>query len=353
MQEDHSETVPTESVFARQSNPAVFVRRTAPTPRNAFSTFWKFAAERQQVYLKRVAGEQPPWTEDTILRTFKFTNVYRAADRVSQFLINDVQPACGEDPETLFLSTILFKLFNRIETWKALIHSDGPPDPSAFTPHVYAEILEGIRAKRMPIYSGAYIMPSGGQSRPKHLMHLQLLVSMLRDRLPFKVAESGSLRDSYNLLRSYPSLGPFLAYQYAIDLNYSTITCHSEMEYIVPGPGAIDGISKCFESLGDYSPADAIRWTTESQRTNFERQGLEFPGLWGRPLQLIDVQNLFCEVSKYTRESHPDLPGTSRRTRIKQRFKPTGPLPLPRFPADWNINHAVMAQNRPSSAAPD
>ncbi len=31
-----------------------------------------------------------PWAEDSILRAYKFCNVYRATDRVSQYLIRDV-----------------------------------------------------------------------------------------------------------------------------------------------------------------------------------------------------------------------------------------------------------------------
>ena len=35
---------------------------------------------------------QPPWTSDPILLRYRFTNAYRAADRVSQFLLRRVQP---------------------------------------------------------------------------------------------------------------------------------------------------------------------------------------------------------------------------------------------------------------------
>ena len=62
-----------------------------PTPRQpVFDMYWYFAAERQHIFESRVAGEAGPWTDDEIFREFKFCNVYRAADRVSQFLIRDV-----------------------------------------------------------------------------------------------------------------------------------------------------------------------------------------------------------------------------------------------------------------------
>ena len=58
---------------------------------DVFNTYWRFAAERQSVFFRRVCGALPPWTSDPILLRFRFTNAYRAADRVSQFLIRQVQ----------------------------------------------------------------------------------------------------------------------------------------------------------------------------------------------------------------------------------------------------------------------
>ena len=81
----------------------------------------------------------------------------------------------------------------------------------------------------------------------------------------------------------------------------------------MPGPGARDGIHKCFDDLGGLSETDIIRLVTDRQEYEFEQLGLEFRSLWGRPLQLIDCQNLFCEVSKYARVVHPDVEGSQRK----------------------------------------
>ena len=203
-------------------------------------------------------------------------------------------------------------------------------------------LLENLRRERKPIYSAAYIMPSGGRiGMPKHRMHLKLIRRMLDERLPERLQESKSLAEAYKLVLSYPTLGPFLAFQYVIDLNYSTLMNHSEHGFVVAGPGALDGLSKCFESLGEYSPTDAILWLSDIQEEEFARYGLDFEGLWGRPLQPVDVQNLFCEVSKYTRVTHPEIRGRTGRRRIKQRFRMTGPLPKPFFPPKWGLNQRI------------
>lgn len=61
------------------------------TPTVVFDTYWRFAAERLAMFYRRYGEPAGPWTSDSILRSYRFTNVYRAADRVSQYLIAEVQ----------------------------------------------------------------------------------------------------------------------------------------------------------------------------------------------------------------------------------------------------------------------
>ena len=86
-----------------------------------------------------------------------------------------------------------------------------------------------------------------------------------------------------------------------------------------------------------------IRLVAERQQVEFDRLDLPFRSLWGRPLQLIDSQNLFCEVDKYARVAHPEIAGLSGRTRIKQVFQPN-PTPVQyMYPSKWGINEKVAA----------
>jgi hypothetical protein len=136
-------------------------------------------------------------------------------------------------------------------------------------------------------------------------------------------------------------IGEFLAYQLATDINYSEITDFSEMDFVVPGPGARDGICKCFESLGGLNEAEMIRLMADKQEEEFNNFGLSFQSLWGRRLQLVDCQNLFCEVDKYARLAHPQIAGRSNRKRIKQTYK-VNPAPIRYwYPPKWGINMGV------------
>ena len=295
------------------------------------------------MYLRRLAGAPAPWTDDAVLATYRFTNTFRAADRVSQYLIRLVYNQLKDaTPDTLFLCVMLFKVFNRIDTWEAIDANLGLPDADTFDYSACDRMLSVLRT-RQPIYSAAYIMPSGKtKGVPKHRMHLGLIRQMIEDQAPRHLEESKRLEDAYNILLAYPSLGPFLAFQYAIDLNYTTLMDHPEQSYVVPGPGALDGLSKVFRSLGDHSPTDAIRWLSDRQDVEFARHHIEFNGLWGRQMQPIDVQNVLCEVSKYTRRTSPSVKGLLGRSRIKQRYSSGEALPMPFFPPKWGLSRPIQ-----------
>lgn len=312
-------------------------------PTKVFDTYWRFAVERQEVFFRRLEGTPPPWSDDPIIQRHRFTNAYRASDRVSQYLIRKVLYAGMQQPSELFFRTILFKLFNRIDTWELLEATLGGLHASEFKPHLYERVLDTAREENKRIYSAAYIMPAapGEQGHAKHSGHLRLLERMLHDDLPQRLADARSLRHGYEILRAYPMMGDFLAYQYIVDLNYSQLLDFSEMDFVVPGPGAQRGIRKCFSGVAGLREADIIRHVAEIQNEEFARRGLAFRDLWGRPLQLIDCQNLFCEVDKYARVAHPDMTAQSGRTRIKQVFHPLGRPPMPWYPPKWRLNERV------------
>jgi hypothetical protein len=313
-------------------------------PTEVFDTYWRFAAERQEIFFRKAMCLPPRWTDDDILHKHKFTNAYRAADRVSQFLIRHVIYEGSQEPEELFFRIILFKLFNRIETWKLLGESVGSIAWNTYEFTRYERALSAAMAKGIRIYSAAYMMPSGsrqfGSSR-KHINHLRLLESMMRNELSDQIRRARSMREAFELIRGFPTIGDFLAYQFVTDLNYSTLTDFSEMEFVVAGPGAKDGIRKSFRNLGGLNESELILLVAQRQHDEFIRRGIRFRSLWGRPLQLIDCQNLFCEVDKYARVAHPLVRGISARTRIKQKYRSQGGPIDYWFPPKWMLNDAI------------
>jgi hypothetical protein len=312
---------------------------------DVYDTYWRFAAERQAIFLRRLRGCAKPWTEDPILRDFKFCNVYRASDRVSQYLLRNViysEEAADLSADDSFLRIVLFRLFSKEATWEVLESTIGLITRSTFQPERLATTLD-ITRLRGPIYTSAFILAPEGKGTSKHRSHLAVVKAMFNSgKLPRALAGASSLRDVYDALVAWPMIGPFLAYQLAIDLNYSEHLNFSENDFTMPGPGALRGLKKVFVSFGDTKPNALIHHMVDVQEDEFRRLGLEFGGLFGRPLHAIDCQGLFCEVDKYSRQAFPEL--RSERVRIKQKFTPAAREIELFYPPKWNLNDRLPRQ---------
>lgn len=318
-------------------------------PTEVYDSYWRFAAERQAIFFRRLGGEPGPWTDDPILARHRFTNAYRAADRVSQFLIGQVIYGQGRSmmPREQLFRILVFKLFNKIDTWSLLEARLGPLTWEDFDYGAYDNVLTAAMRDGRRLYSAAYIIPPvkwPDGDGTKHRGHLHLIRTALTGSLGDHLEGATSLGEVFALLKQLPSLGDFLAFQLAIDLNYATLIDFPEDSFVVAGPGARDGIAKCFINAGDYVAEDIIEFVYDRQETEFDRLGLKFQDLWGRRLQLIDCQNLFCEISKYARVAHPDVAGVSGRTRIKQIFNAEPAHHCVWFPPKWGINNRLPAQ---------
>ena len=320
------------------SNASFLLNKTS-----VYDAYWRFACERQNIFFKRINGEMYPWTDDDILLKYKFTNVYRATDRVSQYLIKNVIYSGEYSPEDQLFRILLFKIFNKIETWDYLKTKLGEIRYTTFDIEQYDSVLCEMISNRMTIYSAAYIMPSGKSSfgsGKKHRNNLLLLDHIMKDGLSGALAKMKTMDELYEKLLSYDTIGEFLAFQYAVDINYSELCDFSEMDFVKAGPGAKRGIEKCFSNFKNYTYEDIIRYVADVQEKEFERLGLEFKTLYGRPMQLIDCQNVFCEIDKYSRVAFPEYNESSNRTRIKQQYifenKPAIDF---MFPPKWGLNN--------------
>lgn len=318
-----------------------------PIPSEAYYLYWHFASERQEVFFNRI-NNQLILTKDEILLTYKFTNAYRASDRVSQYLIHNIlySQDCYSNEDTMF-RLLLFKVFNKIETWEYLEENIGGIRWGSFDIYRYDKLLDESMARGNKIYSNAYMMPRPSLSThpKKHTNHLLLLEHMMLDGITEKVLNATSLQVVYEILKTYPSIGNFLAFQYTIDINYSNLIDFSENDFVVAGPGALDGISKCFTNANQFSAEYIIKHMMEIQKEEFNRYDYKFQNLWGRDLHLIDCQNLFCEFSKYTRVAMPNIQGVANRTRIKQKYKYNNKPIDYFFPPKWEINSLVGVTN--------
>lgn len=335
-------------------SPKHFVRRSPPQMRKGvYELYWTFASRRQAAFEARLNGQSQPWTTDPILQVYKFCNVFRAADRVSQYMIRDV--AYRQDAETTARDRVFqitaFRTFSNIATWESVTDElGGAPRLDHLRSGAFERALDRVKSNNGGLYTGAFILCANKAFGfdEKHRNHVALFKHMfLENACAERVLQAPSLEAVVELLQSFPLMGPFMAYQTAIDLNYSELLDFSENDYTQAGPGALRGLKKAFIDLGDFSPADTILWMVDRQEEEFRRLELPFSGLFGRALHGIDCQGLFCELDKYCREAVPTL--ASARSRIKAKYSGTeGDIAL-FFPPKWQLGSPGVLPASPSA----
>ena len=308
---------------------------------SVFRYYFYFMQERMNIFWRKCKGKQT-LTQDPILRAYKFTNVYRVCDRVSQYLIHNVIYNNVEKytPEDMLLRILVFKIFNKIETWEYIVQTYGEITISNFDVNSISRLLSE-RQLHFPIFNNAYMMTGSCQKydylKSKHEKWLTMVKEeFLGEGIVYNVLQANSLEEVYNLLRGCSFLGGFLAYQYAIDFNYSPYINFSEDDFVVAGIGAKRGIEKCFISHG-YSYEEAIRYTKYHLSELQKKYGYnKFQSLEGHAPTLLDLQNCFCETDKFLRAKMPELHVGNKR--IKQKYKPSKRGINYFFPPKWNIN---------------
>ena len=108
---------------------------------------------------------------DPVLSAHRFTNAYRASDRVSQYLIRHVVYEGDQAPDEVVFRSLLFKLFNRIGTWELLSDALGPLTRRHFDVDRYDRVLSAAFEKGERLYSAAYIMPAASRSSKAQAPH--------------------------------------------------------------------------------------------------------------------------------------------------------------------------------------
>lgn len=313
----------------------------------AYRYYFHFMEKRMDIFWRKYNNEKYPWTDDFIFIRHKFTNVYRASDRVSQYLIHNViygDNAKSFTEEDTLLRILIFKVFNRIDTWEYIQGHLGELSLKTFDASTMSELL-AQRIENRPIFNSAYLMTGSHrdyiQYVSKHERWLQMIdKKFIKEKLFTKIIKAKSLEEIYELLRSCPFIGEFLGYQYAIDFNYSDVVNFDENSFVKAGIGAIRGLKKCFIDADGYSNEDLIRFTQDNLFKYREKYSCsDFKNLFGREPTLIDLQNCFCETDKYLRVKMPELKVDN--VRIKQKYKKSGNNINYFFPPKWGLNNKI------------
>lgn len=301
--------------------------------------------------------ENPPWTGDPILQKHSFCNAYRELDRVTLFVINHIarnQDALNH-PESLIFSSILFRLFNKPETYLHIsaaqngidhIHGDfwyeyipliSPMNWNGELVKDYLEnnVLNDGSGEPYSFIRKAYTISSHHKGVPTHIDIIDSILTPLANDM--EAQENGMTIDQklssmiktphtpYEALEALRSLygiggGGFLAYEIFCDLNYSDLWNYDAEQTVVNlGPGAIRGLQR----LGMESTIDSYKMFLKLQkRVNVYLEKHNFPFYHNRKLSLRSIEHNLCEFDKYRRKIEFDN-GISQHRAVLRNFNPS------------------------------
>lgn len=286
--------------------------------------FLSFVVERHKIWEARQAGLPQPWTEDPILATRKFTNVFRVLDPGSQFVVRQLADSHLSEQDML-ARLILYRCTNYPPAWDWLRRNVLGRYP------VLEDMTEGLASALSVHYDGgnqifspAYVIrpfTNVKTGRPK----ISTIMQAVRENVPkimLDWATADTQEERFWVLRSINGVGPFLAMQILTDWGYCPQSeVDREDEFVVMGPGATRGAQAVHPGADIY---DTLHWAVTGVRSQ-----PDCPEIGGRKPSWMDVQNCFCEYSKYVGKYKPG----------NTPYAPAhpGPQPAPTLPAHWRI----------------
>lgn len=283
--------------------------------------FLDFVVERHRVFQRRQAGAPQPWTDDPVLATRKFTNVFRVLDPGSQFVLTDlIEPDLPE--EDLLLRVFLYRHTGALPAWRALGAELGGY-PTRDTLADAWSFWQDWRGPERKVFMRAYnVNPFSIQPGTDKLQNIIGFAArhFVKGLLCREFLAEPTWAGKFHALNAYSGIGKFMAMQVLTDYGYGTT--FREDEFVVAGPGAKRGAAYVWP---DAKPEHTIAWAYRAIR-NLPTP----PEFQGRLPSSLDVQNCFCEYSKYVRFSGRTATGAAP-------YRPLtpGPQALPLLPRNW------------------
>ncbi|KAH9888849.1 hypothetical protein C8Q73DRAFT_654736 [Cubamyces lactineus] len=308
-------------------------------PNIILDTFFKFVSERHLIQQRRLAGKPPPWTSDPILATYPFTNVFRVYDRVTQYVLRNVIQQGDQSLREQCFRVMIFRSFNRMETWELLTAHFGEITWRDFDLNAYEEVLLAEQQENA-LYGHAYIIPSprfGGRANASN--HLRLVQLMMEEDLPGQLKRLHHLKDAHGRISLFPGMGDFMALQLLLDLNMTAHFDFSEDEWVALGPGSLECLRKMFGPSVRGVELEALEYLHRTQQDHFARLHIrprDIPRVPGRTpgLSMVDLEHALCECEKYSRAHHPSIKG--KRQKVAKRAFVPRPEPITAdVPAHW------------------
>lgn len=280
--------------------------------------FFDFARERHAIYLRRVAGMPKPWTNDPILQTKKFCNVYRELDTVSKWVINEVIKPYEDDPNLWFMLCAC-RVINWPDTLVEMMDVRGGFGiRGQYSPDIAYSVMKSRGDRGLKTITGAYLVNSVTTAKdPEHIrgnkrayLAYRTLGEIWAERKWVHANFKTTLQQSVETLQKFHGYGPFVSYQVVVDLTYSDKWLGKAPDlntFNSAGPGTTRGLSRVFHGvkntrMDDEEKTKLLAFQLKaSLNADYWPNTSKDPNKGFAPLTMSNVSNNNCESDKHAR----------------------------------------------------
>ena len=339
--------------------------------------FW-LMHERMAIWKRRFIDKKDrPWTENEILRDYKFTNVYRELDRNSQWQIKNILLDDTLSLKNLIWKMMVFRFFNNPETFtfnpkksEIAIQGDlfgapiksglkqaekfsdlipatkwrnGIPDYEEYDEDEFSRFIAGVRSSGQNPYTTAYLINSQATpGQPRDYCYTRVVIPTLHKNIPEiikLVLKAKNPEEIIDYLIKMPAVANFIAHEFYQDFTYiprytdRKFMKFTQDDYTNVGPGASIGIRLIYPSLDSVAKQkQAIYWL----RDEAERELAKVAKSKGEPMYYLEwdkkkreyyltdecnitlhqIEMWLCEFQKYWKM-------TIKTGKQRSRFEPT------------------------------
>lgn len=260
--------------------------------------------EREHIREAKERGEPAPWTDDPLLQTYRFCNVCRRDDRVSEWLIKNVyDPNASSD--LLWLMAVCARWINWPPTIEELVKERAWP-VLWFNAEHFGKIIDARVQRGEKAWTGAYLITARAM-KPGETKGVWISTSTIqplyeqRDRFKaFFKSENKTVERALKLFDGCFNFGPFMAGQVVADWTYTKLLSDAKDLYTFApiGPGSARGMNQLHDRQKDQILKQP-QFTEELQELK-ETISIDLP--WSKEIMTAhDLQNCLCEIDKMFR----------------------------------------------------
>ena len=269
-----------------------------------YRIFVHYLNERELIRIKRERGDQGPWTDDLILRNYKFTNISRAEDRTTRWLKKYwYDPNRDQPKELIALNCAIARYFGSIEFCEAIGFQ------KQWNPDFLIQMASQRLMRGQKVFTGAYIITNGGSTDPKQIVVVSQFLTPFRMNAEkiIRLAENhNSWKVVCEFLQTLPGIGAFMAKEIALDMMLTPVleNATDKLTWSPAGPGAIRGLNRLHGRpvKASMSQAAALaEMKTVLGKLQADNAFADYMPRIGVDYGVTDLQFSLCELDKYLR----------------------------------------------------